>query len=302
MAWHPQTFQRIFSVFSSSPKKSQTVPISIRPHPQATPGTLPKFHPDDAMMMPTFSDPDNERWRDAAGYTYAKDFRQRFAYDPRRCKLPQPPAVRVWITQPAPTLTGRIEAHNLKPNFVYQIKLAGDYQRDRTGFEIIGRLGRWRLPGRETNYTDRDYLDASPQTRSQTEAYILFDFFVTDHHGNAVHDFVLDASLHVIWRESQRNDALPQHLIPFTIQRLPSHPAYAGFTPSAEFPARQTIRLWAEREMVRYPSPDTRIRLTPRTYQAFLVLTEESFHDEPPLGGWWATVARLPIKFTISPP
>jgi hypothetical protein len=36
--------------------------------------------------------------------------------------------------------------------------------------------------------------------------------------------------------------------------------------------------------------------------QAELVLTEESFHSPYPDGGYWATVYRLPIVFTITPP
>jgi hypothetical protein len=59
--------------------------------------------------------------------------------------------------------------------------------------------------------------------------------------------------------------------------------------------------LWAERESIRYDHADQTIRLSPRRYSAELVLTEESFHFRDNDGGFWATVYRCPIAFTVLP-
>ena len=58
--------------------------------------------------------------------------------------------------------------------------------------------------------------------------------------------------------------------------------------------------LWAEREHIRYRYRDERIRLPPGEYRAELVLTEESFHSQDNDGGFWATVYRCPVGFTVT--
>ena len=63
---------------------------------------------------------------------------------------------------------------------------------------------------------------------------------------------------------------------------------------------RGTIEwLWAERESVRYTNRDQIVRLPPGNYSAELVLTEESFHSHENDGGFWATVYRCPVSFTV---
>jgi hypothetical protein len=54
--------------------------------------------------------------------------------------------------------------------------------------------------------------------------------------------------------------------------------------------------------MSRYRSADQVTRLPPGDYRAELVLTEESFHANAMDGGFWATVYRCPISFTILAP
>ena len=57
--------------------------------------------------------------------------------------------------------------------------------------------------------------------------------------------------------------------------------------------------IWAERERRRYVPGQETIGLPTGHYRAELVLTEESFHARDNDGGWWATVARCPVEFTV---
>ncbi len=87
----------------------------------------------------------------------------------------------------AETFVGRITAKGLKPNFAYQVKLKG-VPKYRDSFERIGYLGRWRLPNRGPNCSDREY--AAYENKSEARSYLFFDFFVTDEHGNATKNFM----------------------------------------------------------------------------------------------------------------
>jgi len=234
-------------------------------------------------------DPVNERWADVAGNFYSGAFVSRFSYEKPSASGP---IVRVRVEPEAPTLTGRLEARGLKPNFAYQMKLRGVFA-DRWSFEAIGYVGRWRLPGRDTNYSDVDYRDCPFQER--VEAYLLFDFFVTDSHGDAVRDFALDSSLHVLWNGvRQRWPASLGDLVPVIVDATDAE-TYARPKKSL-----QVEQIWAERETARYRRADQKTFLPPGRYAAELVLTEESFHSKDNDGGWWATPCRCPIEFTVT--
>lgn len=268
-----------------------SVPISALPGPPRQ-FSSPRFFltATNAQVMNGMDQPDLERFRDVSGNDYAPAFITNFSYA-RPCS--RDPQVLIRIEPRADTLRGRLEAHRLKPNFAYQIKLRGDFS-DRAAFETIGRVGRWRLPGRFTNYTDEDYRDYPD--KASVEAYILFDYFVTDLNGNAVRDFALDSSLHVLWNAARQNGTPdPRDLYRvITIAADPSVYSRPKRVASVEW-------LWAEREVFRYRTPDGPIRLPPGAYRAELVLTEESFHSQDNDGGFWATVYKCPIRFTISP-
>ena len=242
-----------------------------------------------AQVMTGMDDAVNERWCDVAHNAYSEAFMAGYSHEDRGSRHPQ---VLVRVEPQSDTLRGRLEAHRLKPNFAYQVKLRGVYS-DRRSFEAIGRVGRWRLPGRGTNYSDDDY--AAYPDKAAVEAYILFDYFVTDRNGNAIRELALDSSLHVLWNASRQGGApRRQDLLRAII--LADNPAvYAApqQTPTAEW-------LWAERELARYTSADQIIRLPPGDYQAELVLTEESFHSSESNGGFWATVYRCPVAFTVT--
>ena len=240
-----------------------------------------------AKRMIGRNDPKNERWADIAGNFYSAEFIRGFSYettnDGSSC---------VWIQiKPAgKTLSGRLEAHGLKPNFAYQLKLMGDFN-DRTAFERIGYRGRWRLPGQPTNYTDWDY-QACPE-KQNVESYILFDFFVTDVRGDAVLDFALAQSLHVLWNASRQNVLIS---VPNVRRR-----EIGADSPAIYARPKQDVTteyVYGEPEMSRYAG-DGSTRLPEGRYSASLVLTEESFHGYGRDNGYWATPLRLPMEFYI---
>lgn len=240
--------------------------------------------------MVGLADRANERWIDIAGNAYSTRFARGFSYTGDGKFRPE---VRVRYERRAPTFRGRIEARGLKPNFAYQLKLRGDFKRDRQAFERIGYAGRWRLPGRDTNYSDYDYRWYEGD-RSQIESYILFDFFVTDARGNATKLFALDSTLHVLFSASYQGfgTAWDGPLRRFTVDA--SNPDFYMLPKSAV----STHVIWAQAEYSEGRLPVGQVRLPPGRYAADLVLTEESFHSYGD-GGFWATVMRLPVEFMI---
>lgn len=242
-----------------------------------------------AQRMVGSNDSRNERWADVAGNYYSRRFVETFDYEVEHEGGPE---VLVRIDPVSHTFSGRLEARGLKPNFVYQIKLRGLYDADREGFEHIGYAGRWRLPGRATNYTDADYRAYEP--KSEVESYLLFDFFVSDRHGNAVRAFALDSSLHVLWNASRQGGDIPSDNVWPVVVDAGNAADY--LRPKADVSVEL---VWAEPERVRYTRRNQRIRLPAHTYRAELVLTEESFHSVDNDGGWWATVFRCPVEFAI---
>lgn len=265
-------------------------PISAMPGPPRDEELRYTLDASNASRMTGMNDPVQERWADVAGNFYAADLVSRFSYEDAAAAGPS-----VWARVEAQgnTLRGRLEARRLKPNFAYQIKLRGDFAHQRN-FEIIGSLGRWRLPGKNTNYTDQEYLDFPD--KDQVEAYVLFDYFVTDAKGDAVREFALDSTLHVLWNAGRQwTTPIAAHLLEVEVDAS-SAASYANPKPTPAFEY-----IWAQRERGRYPNPDYLPRLPPGDYVAALVLTEESFHAIGNDGGYWATVCRLPVKFTITP-
>lgn len=267
------------------------IPISKLPGPARAEELVFVLDDANAEQMIGTNDRGKERWSDVAGNYYNNAFAEAFSYtDPAGAQ------VRVQYERRGTTLEGRLEAQGMKPNFAYQIKLMGDFAK-REQFETIGRIGRWRLPGESTNYTDEAYFAAPESTKREAEAYILFDFFITDSDGNAVREFSLDSTLHVLWNaQRQRSNGVPVEDAIDTVV-FAENPAY--YTRLKE---RGTVEsIWAERERQRYAAADELIRLPPGTYQATLALTEESFHAIDRDGGSWATVMHLPIAFEIDP-
>jgi len=289
---YAKRWQREGRVYISPATFFEHIPDSRLPGPPRRNELTFELTDNDADCMVGMDDPENERWCDIAGNFYTSEFVSLFSYvDPAG----RPPKVRVRIEPFAETFRGRLEARGLKPNFAYQMKLRGDLARDREGFEAIGRAGRWRLPGDATNYTDKDY--EAYERKEDVEAYILFDFVVTDARGDAIREFALDSTLHVLWNGYRQGgpDETSDLVVVAVDASAPETYARPKGGTVFEF-------LWAERERVRYSGAGQVIRLPPHKYRAELVLTEESFHSTDSDGGWWATAMSVPVEFEIARP
>ena len=229
-----------------------------------------------------------ERWCDVAGNIYSAAFINKFDYEKPSTNGP---IVRIKVHKQSHTFSGRLEARGLKPNFTYQMKLRGVFS-DRKSFEAIGFAGRWRLPGLYTNYGDEDYL--AYDKKEEVESYLFFDYFVTDGRGNAAREFALDSSLHVLWsathqRAPDRYGDLMLKVVRATDPRVYARPKTR---PTAE-------QIWAEVELPRYKIANQKKFLPDGKYSAEFALTEESFHSWYRDGGYWATVCKVPVEFTI---
>ena len=238
-------------------------------------------------------DYENERFLDIAGRAYSRQFLENFSYTDPSAKLPN---VKVEYLASAETFTGRVIGTGLKPNFAYQLKLRGLWE-DRTAFENIGRAGRWRLPGRGTNYDDEDY--EACEDKHLVEAYLLFDFMVTDPSGNVDKEFYLDSSLHVLWNYTRQR-------APSSLDSQPILHARTDTDKDLYVNPRVELsphRIYAESEEKNRAtgndrSPIGQAFLPPGPYKAELVLTEESFHGFGDCG-FWATVMRAPVSFEV---
>lgn len=261
------------------------IPISVIPGPLRKKEFNFHLQAEQAQKLTGMNDPENERWSDIAGNIYATEFINSFSYEGKMAQ------VLLAFDKTSDTLRGRLEAKGLKPNFAYQIKLRGIFENFES-FEKIGYAGRWRFPGKGTNYTDAQY--ESRKDKSDVEAYLLFDFFVTDKKGDAVRDFELDSSLHVLWNAS-RQQYVPNgdDVIPIIVDA--SSKKYYSLPKKN----RNIELLWCERQTCRYKTADQKRFLPKGKYDAELVLTEESFHSAANDGGYWATVFKGEIEFEV---
>jgi hypothetical protein len=248
--------------------------------------------------------PQQERWRDIAGAAYAGGFRDEFDYSDIHSHRAE-----VHYKEDAQTLLGVIEASGLKPSFAYQLKLVGlkpvlgadeaTNAADTRAWSSwqLGRLGRWWCADCNWNLLD-DELAAHVDDGHRVTGYLLFDWFVTDEHGNAKHAFALDSSLHVLWRVGQRergrHDTRPRW---YTVTRPPD--VYPPATASTE----ERVGIFGEWEPERARVGEA--RLAPGTYEVGFNLTEESFHDNMdeermlPGGGFWAWVLQSQLQFEV---
>ncbi len=238
-------------------------------------------------------DRENERFFDIANRAYSREFVTGFSYSNPARRMP---VVSVTYSRRAETFTGRLVARGLKPHFAYQIKLCGDHAADVAGFERIGRLGRWRLRGSpSTNFTDYDF--SSARDKSAFESYILFDFLITDHNGDADKTFYLDSTLHVLFNHPKQgspraNDSRPQRVV------FSHTDSWVYANPKAEV-APQSVYAETEAGSNGQRRPEIGMAfLPPGAYRARLLLSEESFHGYGD-GGFWAAVMACDVAFEV---
>lgn len=242
-------------------------------------------------ILTGLDDRENERFLDVAGRAYSREFVSNFSYtDPER-----QPRVTVEYLLRAETFVGKLTARGLKPNFAYQLKLRG-VLADPVSFDRIGYVGRWRLPGRKTNYPDDKY-EASPD-KDQAESYLLFDFFVTDGEGNAEKEFYADCTLHVLFNATHQSGPGPTDspVVP-AVRVDPEGTLYSN--PYAEDGPQMIYAQSEQHALGRENRPGIgEAFLAPGYYVAELVLTEESFHSYGD-GGYWATVMSGAVEFDV---
>ncbi len=252
------------------------------------------------------------RWMDSADQLYAGVYQTSYNYTQA--------SVQVDYFTNATTLYGTLTASNLKPNFTYQFKLAGNPDVDLAGNEGIGLTGRWWQeqwnnslgrwssgqnlnnkgdgsapnPNDDDYYARRDEVDSNSPTgkKYRYTGYLVFDYFITDSDGDASLSFEADSSYHVLWKTSQRgrtgNDGLVKTST-FDADPLSSSAYETDYSET-------TVSVFGEWE--RLPMGD--VTLGAGTYQAEFLLTEESFHGGGLAGGWAAAMGKE-ATFNIVP-
>ena len=239
------------------------------------------------------------RFKDLTGHHFSNAFTQNYAYA----------ASHVVISLDAPGkpyLSGLIQAAGLKPNFAYQIKLAGRNSKlglsatgaapdDPTNIQL-GLIGRWwRAYPNPANANDSDYLAHKDDPAYAYSGYLIIAFFITDENGAASARFEGSNSFHVLWRTNQRtptaNDGPEFDLtVPATINNPAYDPATA--TPAA------AIGIYGEWEPTR--APPNSLNMPQAHYACDFILTEESFHDFGIDAGNWTSVLGAPLEFDLN--
>lgn len=230
------------------------------------------------------------RWADLAQNPYAQAYVAAYSYDDA--------VVTVTYETGAPTFTGHLSATNLKPNFAYQIKLVGKPEAlfdpvtaggDDAANERIGYAGRWWEVAPGVGNRDDAYYETFKNNPAYVfEAYLLFDFFLTDASGNAEVDFALNSSYHVLFWDWQGSpDSCDQPLRSTIVSGSATDPAYAtdiGPTPAGVYP-----------QIERLCNGTTALPLG--TYHCRFLLTEESFHTAD--GNWAPALIADDIVFNV---
>jgi len=259
------------------------------------------------MTNPNLTSPNGVlRWMDVANQEYSSSYINSYNYSQA--------TVTVNYHDVGNTLSGRLTARNLKPNFAYQLKIVGTPGTPDN--ERIGLAGRWWQetwngsawtggqnlnnkgngtspnPNDATYYTRRLIADPTSPTgyHYRYTGYLMFNYFITDSNGDATIDFETGSCYHVLWKTSQRSrtpDDGPIKTVTFDPD--PSQTAYDQDYPSS------TISIFGEWERL----PMGNVNLTPGQYNCTIILTEESFHGTGPLEGNWAAAMSGNMTFTI---
>ncbi len=249
------------------------------------------------------------RWRDIANNAYSSSFRTSFSYSTAQVSLSYERAPG------AATFAGHISARGLKPNFAYQLKLAGKPVSGPQGWgtarssvgassnlasaapvphlvsgtsiggddwtnQQLGYAGRWwdDTLAPSTNLDDAYFRANTPS--HTVYGYLFLGDFVTDANGNAETDVRGDRSFHITWQDEQPGIKD----IVFNTFPVASSPSNYGYDAPL---SGQSEKLWYELESGRTQP----VRLPKGTYHCRLLVTEEAFHTSGGEGGGvWQTV------------
>ena len=258
--------------------------------------------------------PARERWRDIADnpLTAFLTGAQRFSYSGEAGSGPQV-TLSYSSAPPVPYFIGRIDATGLKPNFAYQMKLAGKPTRGSRGWgafghepsnERLGYAGRWwcghPIHASGTNFDDahylNEYLHAPPGMEHDIYGYIYMGQFITDGRGEAHHTFFGDHPYHISWLSWQGSanwtawQGGAKDVLAFRPQVLGAPLSNgSGFYGYGSTAPSTSVTLFYENE----PGRAQPLTLPPGRYNCRFLITEESFHNNvnsTPEGGYWKTV------------
>jgi hypothetical protein len=284
------------------------------PTPRATPGPTPQVTPSPTATLQLRTVTDSwpkaaPRWRDIGNNLYSSAFRAGFSYAAARVELSY---------QRAPDtayFVGHLSASGLKPNFAYQLKLAGKPVGGPQGWgtaasfieassnlasatPILHLISDTPVGGddwtnQQLGYANRWWDDTLAPSTNINDAYFRANYpahtvygyqflgdLVTDSRGNAEADVRGDRSLHITWQDGQ-SGAKDVSLQTFALAASPSVYGY-------DAPLQTTTqKLWYELEAGRTQP----VRLPRGTYHCRLLVTEEAFHTAGGDGGGvWQTV------------
>ncbi len=302
-----------------NPTQAATPPASPTAAPAATPTATPE--PRASLNLTPFADPwtrAQPRWRDIDNNLFAASFRSgpdafRYARSLVTLTYERAPGV--------PTFRAHITARGLKPNFAYQLKLAGKPIYGSRGFGVTGsfvnvdsrlpsarpilnqRLGANRQPlavnaddwtNQQLGFAGRWWDDTLPPGTNLDDAYyranyprhtiygyIFLGDFVTDEFGRANVDIEASRSYHITWQDKQ-NGIEDAPAGTFVVRA--ANPPFYGYN---SFVQSRLVKLWYQYE----PSRPHQVQLKPGTYHCRLLVTEEAFHTSGgEYGGVWQTV------------
>lgn len=221
------------------------------------------------------------RGKDIAGNSYALSYRDDYDYARADVQLEFEPNQGL-------VYTGHLSAADLKPNFAYQMKLAGKPEAvwgddgDDVTNERLGYAGRWwRVQPNPGNSTDAEYAAHKDDPGWIFEGYLIFGYFVTNRFGAADADFALNSSYHVLWWETQRTrQACDGPIVAATVVGEEEDEAYDIDTGPTD------VGVYAEIERLCEGGTE----LPQGLYDCRFVLTEESFHQSGPADLGWVGV------------
>ncbi|MDO9693581.1 MAG: FlgD immunoglobulin-like domain containing protein [Candidatus Latescibacteria bacterium] len=231
------------------------------------------------------------RWSDVGQNVYAQSYRDAYSYADAIVTVTFAPSGQT-------TFTGHLSAANLKPNFAYQLKLVGKPEAlfdplteggDDWSNERIGYAGRWweTAPG-SGNRVDSYYETYKDNPAYVFEAYLLFDFFMTDATGAAELDFALDSSYHVLfWQWQGAPGSCDQPMKTTTVTGSAADPAYDTDVGPRSVGVYPQIERLCNGQTV----------LQPGNYKCRILLTEESFHTQD--GNWAPAMINDDVEFGI---
>jgi len=268
------------------------------------PSIVPLADIDSGQPNPTGS----YRWMDAADQVYSLAYRDTYNYTQADVELQFFPL--------GVHLGGFLVAAGLKPQFAYQVKIVGI--PDAPSNERIGLTGRWWQeewngsqwsngqnlnnkgngsspnPNDAVYFSRRDVPDPTSPTgrRYRYTGYLVFDYFITDATGSKLLLLEQNSSYHVVWKTTQRTRSAqdgPARTATFDVQLPDPVSAY-----DLDYPG-VSVTIFGEWERL----PAGGVTLPPGSYEADLVLTEESFHGGGLAGGWAAAMGAR-IEFEIA--